>query len=200
MQIKTYIRFLAFLVSLCVVMQVEAQRDTSSGKPAKAISRSYGRSGVLFDVAVYYGQTEATANPVALNQWQYTTSIYDIKLGYVMDNSVYLGADYTTRSDNQVYTSNTSGNSTGLGTGYFFDSGFNLRAYYKFGETYGNYSDGTGYQADLGYMVNMTSNFFLGFVISVRQTTFKSNGTITGFDFWTRKETYPFLTVGFLIN
>lgn len=200
MQVKTYIRFLAVLASFCVATAAEAQRDSSSGRPAKTISRSYGRSGTLLDAAVYYGQTEATANPVALNQWQYTTSIYDIKLGYVMENSFFVGAEYTTRSDNQVYTSNTSGSATGLGAGYFFDNGFNLRAYYRFGETFGSYSDGTGYQADLGYMVNMTSNFFLGFVLSVRQVTFKTNGTITGFDFWTRKETYPFVTIGFLIN
>ncbi|MEQ1723168.1 MAG: hypothetical protein ABL930_08315 [Pseudobdellovibrio sp.] len=200
MQLKTHISFLLIFAVFLVSEKSIAQSNNSTGRAAKTMSRSYGRTGVLLDTAVYYGQTEATANPVAANQWQYTTSIYDIKLGYVMSNSFYWGGEYTTRTDNQVFVTNTSGSAAGAGVGYFFDNGFNFRVYYKFNEVYGSYADGTGYQADLGYAVNVTSNFYLGFVVSVRQTTFKSNGTITGFDFWTRKETYPFLTLGFLIN
>jgi hypothetical protein len=199
MQLKSYFCFLLVLITLILGHQSFAQMN-SSGRAAKTMSRFYGRTGVLFDPAVYFGQTEATANPVAGNQWQYTTTIYDIKLGYINHNSFYLGGEYTTRSDNQVYVASTSGTAAGAGVGYFFDNGFNLRVYYKFNEVFGNYLDGTGYQADLGYAVNLTSNFYLGFVISVRQTTFKTNRTITNFDFWTRKETYPFLTLGFLIN
>lgn len=184
-----------FLLGFSAVAQT-----AGSARPAKSYSRSYGRTGLLFDTSIYFGQTEATANPVVLNQWQSTTSIYDLKLGYILENSFYFGAEYSTRNDNQISTTSAFGNSTGLGVGYFSDSGFNLRVFYVLNEIYGDYTSGTGYRAELGYLMNMTSTFFLGFMVSIRQTTFKSNNTIIAFDSWTRKETYPFLTLGFLIN
>lgn len=169
-------------------------------KSAKAISRTYGRVGSLFDLSLYYGQTEATANPAAGNSWQNTTAIYDFKAGYITDDGLYFGADYSSRSDNQISTATVSGSSVGIGTGYFGESGFNLRAFYKFNDSYGDYKDGTGFQADVGYLLNPTSNFFFGISVAVRQTTYKTNATIVGFDSWSRKETYPFFTLGFLIN
>lgn len=170
------------------------------GKTPKAISRSYGRIGTLVDVSIYYGQTEATANPAAGNSWQNTTAIYDLKGGYITDSSIYIGAVYTSRSDNQVSAASASGSSVGIGGGYFADSGFNIRGYYKFNDTYGDYKNGSGFEANLGYLLNPTSNFFFGLNVSVRQSTYTSNSVIPGFNSWTRKETYPFLTFGFLIN
>ena len=189
--------------SLLVVFAVITGLGPSSfaeGPKAKAISRSYGRIGALFDASVYYGQTEATANPAAGNSWSNTTAIYDIKAGYISEAGIYVGAVFTSRSDNQVSVDSVSGSSTGVGVGYFGDGGFNLRGYYKFGDTYGDYNEGTGFQADLGYLLNPTSNFFFGVNLSIRQTQYKSNSTIAGFDSWTRKETYPFFTFGFLFN
>jgi hypothetical protein len=192
------VRFLLFMAMTLASSPVWAQ--AAATRAIKPISRLQGRTGVLFDVGIYYGQTEASANPAAGNTWQNTTSIYDVKLGYVMENSVFFGAEYSTRNDNQTSATTTSGGGAGVGFGYFAENGFNVRAYYKFGETYGNYSSGSGYQADLGYMVNMSSNFYLGAAISIRQTMFTSNSTITGFDYWTRKETYPVLSFGFSFN
>ena len=197
MKLETHISFLLIFVTCLLGNQVFAQ---SSRRAAKPMSKLYGSAGVLFDIATYFGKTEATANPVAANQWEYSTTIHDIKLGYINYNSFFFGGEYTTRSDNQALVTNTSGSSMGAGAGYFFDSGFNFRVYYKFNEVFGNYADGTGFQADLGYAAPLTSNFYLGFVISFRQTTFKTNPAIANFDFWTRKETYPFITLGFLIN
>ncbi len=199
MHFKLALSLSILVVSTFINFNVYAQSGAQV-KSAKTYSRSYGRTGLLFDTGIYYGQSEATANPVALNQWQNTTSIYDIKLGYIMDNSVYLGAEYSTRTDNQLSSTAAAGSATALGIGYFSENGFNIRGYYRLGEAFGNYSNGSGYQADLGYMMNMTSNFFLGFTVSIRQATFKTNSTIAGFDYWARKETYPFLTLGFLFN
>lgn len=196
MQFKFRFGFLILVLLFFISFNVMAQ----SGRSAKTSSRSYGRTGLLFDASMYYGQSEATATPAALNQWQNTTSIYDVRLGYIMDNSVYFGGAYSTRSDNQLSSEMASGGAAALGFGFFADNGFNIRIYYRFNEVYGDYSSGSGYQADLGYMLNMTSNFFLGFSVSVRQSTFKTNNAIVVFDNWTRKETYPFLNVGFLFN
>lgn len=189
-----------FVVCLIGLLSGSSVLAQSSGRSPVKYIHAYGSTGVLFDLGVYYGRSEATANPTAGNTWQNSTSLYDIKFGYITTDSYYLGAEYTTRNDDQVTASNTSGSAAGVGLGYFFGNGFNLRAYYKFNESYGDYSQGSGYQADLGYAANMTSNFYLGFGVSFRQTSFKKNNTITNFDYWTRKETYPFISLGFLIN
>lgn len=193
-----YMNFLTFMVFASLI-GLSGNCGAQSGK-AKAISRSYGRVGTLFDLSLYYGQSEATANPAPGNSWTNTTAIYDIRAGYIAESGVYFGGLYTSRSDNQVSLNTETGSSTGVGAGYFADNGFFLRGYYKFGDTFGNYSDGTGFQADLGYLLNPTSSFFFGVNLSIRQTQYKSNPTIAGFDSWTRKETYPFLTFGFLFN
>ena len=197
MKLKTRLGFLLFVLTCSLAPKAIAG---DSARPAKTISRSYGRIGTLFDVGIYYGQTEATANPVAGNSWQNTTAIYDIKLGYITEDSLYFGADFTSRSDNQISVTSVSGSSAGVGVGYFSDGGFNIRAYYKFSDVYGDYQDGSGFQADLGYMLNPTSNFFIGLAVSVRQSTYKTNNMIAGFNSWTRKETYPFINIGFLLN
>ena len=197
MNLKTRLGFLLFVLTCSLAPKAIAGDSVWF---AKTILRSYGRIGILFDVGIYYGQTEVIANFVAGNSWQNTTAIYDIKLGYITEDSLYFGADFTSRSDNQISVTSVSGSSAGVGVGYFSDGGFNIRAYYKFSDVYGDYQDGSGFQADLGYMLNPTSNFFIGLAVSVRQSTYKTNNMIAGFNSWTRKETYPFINIGFLLN
>lgn len=197
MRFKT---ILVLFMLLLLSKPLLAQSSQSGGKTVKVSNRLYGKMGFLFDLGIYYGQSEATANPAALNEWQNNTSIYDIKLGYVSDNNIYWGAEYSVRGDNQILGNQAAGNGGGIGIGYFADNGMNFRAFYRLSDKFGDYTDGSGYQADIGYSVNLTSNFFLGFVMSIRQITYKSNSTIVGFDYWTRKETYPMLNLGFLFN
>lgn len=169
---------------------------------ASAVSYSSNRSGFLFDLGYYYGQSEAVANPSPGNEWKDITSVYDIKLGYVFDSDLYLGGGYTVRTDSltSIAVNSSSGGSAMLGIGWFWGTGFNLRGYYHINESFGDYKNGTGFQADLGYMVNMTSNFYLGLLFSHRQTVYTSNSTIANFNSWTKKETFPMVTLGFLIN
>jgi len=187
---------LLFVVVYLLFAPLWAQEGARSGK---TYTRSYGSTGTLFDVGIYYGQSESDAEPAAANEWRNTTSIYDVKLGYITSDGFYFGLLYSTRSDNQLGNS-ASGNSLGAGLGLKLGRGFLLRAFYKFGETYADYSDGSGYQADLSYMVNLTSRFYLGMGFSARETRFKKNDTIVNFANWSRKETYPVLSLGFLIN
>ena len=194
-QLKSLLKIFTILtIQFCFISAVA---DTLP-RSGKTISRAYGFSGTLFDMALYYSQTEATATPAAGNSWESSTSIYDIKLGYITEGQIYFGALYNIRSDNQISTNANSGSSAGIGLGYFGYNGFNLRAYYKLNEYYGDYKDGTGYQIDLGYAINPTSSFYLGLNISMRNTIYKMNSTIPGFQSWDRKETYPFITLGFL--
>ncbi len=163
---------------------------------------SSGRSGVLVDLGFFYGQSEATANPAVGNEWQDIKSIYDLKLGYVLESDIYLGAGYSTRTDSltSLPVASSSGGTAMVGGGIYFGNGFNIRGFYRINESWGDYKNGSGFQLDLAYMVNMTSNFYLGFLFSHRQTVFTSNSTIVNFKTWTRKETFPMLTLGFLIN
>lgn len=189
-------KLVLILTFLAQFVAVNAYAQTGKAKP---ISRTYGFVGTLIDFGLYYSQTEATATPSAGNTWDNNTSIYDVKLGYINESYIYLGAIYTARADNQAAATQTSGSSTGLGLGLFGYSGFNIRGYYKFSDTYGDYKDGTGYQLDLGYAINPTSSFYLGLNVSIRESTYKTNTTIGSFESWSRKETYPFITLGFLI-
>lgn len=172
--------------------------QAGGGREAKPISRTYGFVGTLADVGLYYSQTAATATPSAGNTFDNSTSVYDIKLGYITESHFYVGGLYTVGSDNHVSANRVSRYTGGAGLGYFGYNGFNLRAYYIFNSTYGDYKDGTGYQADLGYAINPTSSFYLGVAVSLREVNYKTNQAIANFDSWRRRETYPFITLGFL--
>jgi hypothetical protein len=190
---------LVLLATTFISSQVYAQ-SYGGGRSAKPIPRTYGFLGTLLDFSLYYSQTEATATPATGNTWQNTTSIYDLKLGYINENQVYFGGIYSMRNDNQVSANRVYGNSVGLGLGYFGIGGFNIRGFYKFNDTYGDYKDGTGYQAELGYAINPTSSFYLGLCFSIREMTYKTNANIAGFQSWVHKQSYPFVTLGFLID
>ncbi len=191
---------ITFFVLLQLAASLSMAQSYNSPKQAKQISRTYGFVGTLADLGVYYSQSQATANPAAGNSFSNETSVYDVKLGYISESHYYFGALYSAGSDNQVSSNKASRGTVGAGIGYFGYNGFNLRAYYLLSSTYGDYKDGTGYQVDLGYAINPTSSFYLGLAMSLREVNYKTNATISGFESWVRKETYPFITIGFLIN
>ena len=194
---------LFFLASVGVLVSVVSETATAAQNPReKTVAiRSSGRTGTLFDLGLYYGQSEATANPTPGNEWKNITSVYDIKLGFIFDNDFYFGGGYMSRTDSlSSQSSSVSGGTAILGGGLFWGSGFNFRGYYHVNETWGDYKNGSGFQADLAYFLNMSSNFYMGLELSHRQTTFTQNSTVVGFQSWTRKETFPMVTVGFLLN
>ncbi len=82
----------------------------------------------------------------------------------------------------------------------FFRNNFNFRAFYRHDESFGDYRKGSGFQADLEYKVPFASNFYIGALISHRQVNYKANDTISNFDEYIAKETYPAISLGFLIN
>lgn len=200
MRFNFLLRGIVLFISFHFCVIAFAESDAGGSRPAKTISRYYGRTGIFFDTGVYLGQTKATADPAPLNQWDTSTSLFDFKLGYITDSHFYFGAEYSSRSDDQISADTTSGQSTGVGIGFFQEKGFFVRTFYLFNNSFGNYGAGNGYKVDLGYMMNLTANLFIGFSVSHRQTTFKTNPAIIAFDTWTRKETYPFFNLGFVFN
>jgi len=162
-------------------------------------SRISGKGGGLFDVALYHGQTEATNDPNNIYQVRSNESYYDMKLGYVFGMGLYLGAQYATRNSGYLGGS-TTGNGAGAGLGYFFQNGINLRAYYRFNESFNDFRNGTGSQFDAGFSELFATNFYLGILMSYRKTNYTSRDfdpTLTRYSF---ESVYPMLTVGFLIN
>lgn len=163
------------------------------------MTKGFGFMGTLFDVNLYYSFTDSTASPAAGNTWETTTSVNDVKLGYIMANRWYWGVLYSVRNDNQISLVSATGNSAGAGLGYFSSGGFNWRAYYKFNESSGVYSEGKGFQFDVGYSIIPTPNMYLGFALSHRQTTYEANSSDPLFTSASRSETYPFISLGFII-
>ncbi len=175
----------------------QAQSFVGSRKPIP-IARTYGYLGTLLDVGLYYSSSDGAANPASGNTWENSTALYDIKLGYIDESQIYYGAVYSARNDNQSTVEKVYGQSFGLGIGFFRYNGFNVRGYYKFNDYYGEYKDGSGYHLELGYAISPTSSFYVGLCYSFREINYKTNQSIVGFSSWTRKESYPFLTIGFL--
>lgn len=197
--IKLFFIYGVGLFVFLMTTELNAQSSFRQRGVAPQGSFTSSRSGILFDFGIYYGQDEATANPNVGNEYIDNRSIYDIKLGYVFGNDVYFGGEYSVQNANYVGGSST-GHATAIGLGYFFSNNFNLRAYYRINETYSDYSEGTGFQADLSYLINVSSNFYFGLIVSHRQTTYKTNYTIAQFEEWTAKSTNPALAFGFLVK
>lgn len=208
-KMKSMFRLIALILiafmslSELAVKQAQAQKFVGRTRPGALTSRQsviYNwASGVLFDFAVYYGENKASGQPAASNQWDQAITIYDIKLGYVFDAGLYFGAEYSGQNENSS-GSTVNGGTPAAGLGYFFGNGWAVRGFYRWNETWGGYKSGSGYQIDLGYMASITSDFYLGILLSRRETNFQTNDFIVGFGGWRRTETYPMLSFGFLIN
>jgi hypothetical protein len=194
------------ILSLCGIilfasMGVKAQStrsQTSSGGGSSSSSGSV-RSGVLFDIATYYGTVEETSKSTVQVDTKTNESVYDMKLGYVFPFGLYAGAEYSVRNSGFINWS-TTGNGTALGVGYVFRNGLYVRGYYRFNEVYSDYRGGTGYQLDAGYSQMFATNFYLGFSLSRRDVTFDKRDSDANLKSYNYQATYPMLTVGFLIN
>jgi len=104
-------------VLLIQLQSVFVRAQSMSGRPAKTISRTYGFAGVLADLGLYYSLSEATATPAANNTWESSTSIYDIKLGYIDESHLYYGLLYSGRSKSQRSPDQTIVGSVGAALG-----------------------------------------------------------------------------------
>ena len=186
-----------FVLFFFTISHAQTRGSMGGGSGSRATYVA-GKSGVLLDFGIHYGQSEAVGNP-STQDFKNNTSVYDVKLGYIYDSNWYIGALYSVKNYSTLAGS-TNGKTGGVGFGYFFRNNFNIRAFYRHGEAFGEYREGSGFQADLEYKVSFASNFYIGALISHRQTTFKKNDTITSFEEYIAKETYPAISLGFLIN
>jgi hypothetical protein len=160
-----------------------------------------GGSGVLLDANLYYhsARTETKdVGGVSKTLSDGTTAIYDIKLGYLMSEGLYIGGIYTSRSDSALNLSGNSGSATGASVGYMAGTGIFVMGHYLVSGTYGTYSDGSGIQADFGYKAGMGSGWLLGAELSYRSMTYKKDSSNAALDSYKVTELFPMVSVGYL--
>jgi hypothetical protein len=130
----------------------------------------------------------------------------DVLFGYNF-GSFYLGAILESQGTTNKSGSNPSGSAAGASLGFFsgpfvFMAHYFAQATYKTGDSAGsNYGSGSGFGADVGFMVPMTSNFVMGANLAYRSLTYKmyDNGTTEFTDISNAVSTIePRLTFGFI--
>lgn len=103
---------------------------------------------------------------------------YDIKLGVVLDNQLYLGAIYSQMSrDFQSDDVERVRTSYGASVGYLQPQGWYILAHYFLASNYEytetlTFKGGSGFQFDLGYLVDLGSSFQLGPQISYKSFSY----------------------------
>lgn len=164
---------------------------------AKTIGKD-GEPGFILGVSTYYYSLTSNSGSSSTKS---TNSIYDIKGGYANSKGLYLGGIYTSRNDDIAGTSSTSGSELGASAGYFGRSGFHFVGHYIFsatlGSSVGGYEEGSGLQAEFGYLTDASSTFFIGVDLSYRSLTYRKQAGISLVNNYTQTELFPQLSFAF---
>ncbi len=122
----------------------------------------------------------------------------DLKITRVVKAWSY-GAIYVTNSSDPAQSSRTS---YGLSGGYFSDKDFYINFHYFLSSKYNlgpgaQYSKGTGYGIDLGFLTKITSSFLAGLMLSQRNYSYTevSAGGVSASTSATHKELIPMFTL-----
>lgn len=155
-------------------------------------------SGVMATLNAYmYNQTTEVTTGSSSSSSDSKSSIYDIKIGYLSGNGLYLGGLYTIRNSTSGSTS-TDGKNLGASLGYVGASGFFIKGHYILSAEYGDLKEGSGLQADLGYINNVTGNLLVGVELTYRSIEYKKDESNAAIDKYKSTELFPMLTVGFV--
>lgn len=164
------------------------------GLSTEALARG-GGSGVMLNVNAYMYNYTSKSDPGSTTDG--SSSIYDVKLGY-LSNSLYYGILVTSRNEDPLGTGSSTGSATGASLGYFFGEGFFITGHYIFSATLGDDAKkGTGLQFDFGYLANVSSNFQVGVELTRRDIKYAEVGGSTDVTYQLT-ETFPMLTFGFI--
>ena len=126
-------------------------------------------------------------------------TIYDLKLGYVFNNSVYLGVIL----DNKTITSNGGTDKrtgTGATVGYHSNGWILDLSYFFTAERDMNgtmLKDGTGFGLDVGHNWMIGSNFYFGVQGSYKSFTYKKVAS-AAVDNKEKSELYPMVNLGLM--
>lgn len=160
-----------------------------------------GGSGILFDMNLFYdswkAETSNTGSTNATVTGDSASSIYDIKLGYLMTSGFYIGGLYTSRS-NTITQTTTSGSATGVSFGYMGQAGLFVQGHYLMSATSGTYSEGSGMQLDVGYKAGVGSGLLLGAELTYRNIDYKKDSGNANLASYKTTEVLPMVSIGYL--
>ncbi len=166
---------------------------------AKNIGKDGEKTFILGLSAFYYSAN----NNDGVNTTQATNTIYDIKGGYVTNKGLFVGGIFTSRTDDFGGTVSAGGSQMGASVGYYGSSGIHFVGHYIFSASLGGgagpYSQGSGIQADFGYLSSVTSNFFIGVDLSYRSISYRELGGVALPSSFTRTELFPMLSLMFTL-
>ena len=121
----------------------------------------------------------------------------DLRLTRIEKNWAY-GAIYTLSSND---SSDSNRSAYGISGGYFSDKDFYMAAHYFISSKYNagggvEYSGGSGYGVDLGFLSKITSSFYAGIVLTHRNLTYNQQSSPAGNSAVsvTQKELLPLFT------
>jgi hypothetical protein len=134
-----------------------------------------------------------------------TETYYDIKLGVLLSNNIYVGAVYAQMNSEaevngsdgeQIRTS--YGASVGyMSQGWFVIGHYFLASEYEYSETF-TFQGGSGFQFDFGYLFDIGSNFSIGPQISYKTFTYTeldNDGNSEDLKKGSSSDLLPFVTV-----
>lgn len=161
-----------------------------------------GSSNWLLGIDLSYlaAKSETTVSGVTTVGSNQSTTFYDLTLGYLLGDNLYVGGIYSTKnySDKGASIStSTSGNAMGASIGWVFGSGFHITGSYFFSATEGEYKKGSGTQADLGWRSFIAGSFYVGAKLTMRTLKYTEYAPTAGFESTTTTNTLPYISLGF---
>lgn len=134
------------------------------------LSEARAVSEVVFSPAFFYKSQETKAGS---SESERTEMLFDLRLGYILDSSIYVGAIY---AQDTIDTGNSEAvrSSYGPSVGFFQDSFALLLHYFLSSELDDDSTvyEGSGLQVDVGYYMKVGSNSSLGPQISWKKFTY----------------------------
>lgn len=129
-------------------------------------------ANIVFNPSVFY-YTREDRNGSGVTE--FNQQIFNLKLGYVSPQGLYLGAAYDMESrEHGSGAADTDRDSLGATIGYI-SNGWQILGTYYFQSDYEE-EEGTGYSVDLGYVFNLGS-IGIGPLLSYRHFTYDEDGS-----------------------
>lgn len=160
-------------------------------------AQAYGSNNVELNLSLLKFDRETSGPTLGDTTEKWT--LYDLKLGYVFQNNIYLGAIYS------GYTDDTGGNTNKRnmlgGTigyhneGWYIDGSYLFDAKLDWGGS--SLKSGSGYAIDVGYNVMMGTNFYLGVQASYKSISYSKRDSVSETN-KEKSELYPMLNLGIM--
>lgn len=124
------------------------------------------------------------------------TNKMDLNLLYFVRGGPTFGFRYMIESRSDA--GSEAGESYGPSAGYYWERGWFILGHYDILAKSGSWTNGEGPQIDFGYLEHIGGQFHIGFQVSDRTITYKSDKTSSLSEKRTVKDTYPSLTLMYL--